>query len=437
MAPKWSCRVPKHLRTEAAPVVLPTEWELPRTLQPKDVVDRLIACFLVQETPGALVWRYFETLQAPELRKVLAHFRNREDAPVCTTRTPAAQLRHWAFEALCNELPDQARRDELMPFVAVLGLTDDDLQHCDSFAAAVSRAGPVIAEMSQAVVDQCIAGARTRTAETVISAVSDRKRPSAAEFNLDAVVRVSATLRRLRVEHFMHRLTTDGLQCRAGLAVSYSALKWSLSAVNADLIDAGLDGHQFDNLDKLYEFVTGALRCEDFDEHMLEFLIGLCVFAENKKDNARKFDRAELIRQVDASRDVSAALRAELYGFPRLLALLDRHERVNPDALTDVSIRLQTMLWFHEKIVVIPKATFSVGDVRERMSQAPTAGPLPTFATALLSLVADALSQWLHRYFDEYGTVPWKDNFRAKWATRPAHSHGSFITVFQNQVPNS
>jgi hypothetical protein len=442
MAPKQNrgCSVPKHHLSEKAPVDLPPAWELPRRLDAAEVVARLTACFQDDSTPGDLVWRYFEMLKRPALTKVILHHRDPEHPDVISNRTSAAHLRHLAFEVVCNQLPDKARRDQLSSFRTVVGLTDAEIVRCDSFGEAVALAKPLLEEMREAVLESFAGVQRNRTAENVVRGVNDRKRPTADEFDLSILDNVSTTLRDLRVENFMHRLTTDGLAQRAGLIVSLSGITRNFPAVNAALAAAGLA--EFSTVDALYTFVTLAIRCEELDDYMAQFRISFCEFAENKSDNAQTYDRDELIQQVSDSKAVSDGMRADVFLLSRVLALLERQEHLKPAAFHGVTICLRTALWFAPQHVVLPTATLSVGDVRKRLSEGPNAGgPGRTFAHALLSLFAEAISGWLHRYFDEYGTDPWKGNFRAKWATASASNPlevGSFyLSVYRSLYGHS
>jgi hypothetical protein len=382
-------------------------------------------------------------LKLPALRKVILHYRGPEHPDLMSNRTSAAHLRHLAFEArvVCNQLPDEARRDRLSSFRTVVGLTDAEIVSCDSFGTAVALAKPVLEEMRKDVLESLAGVQRTRVAEMVVRGASDLKRPTADGFDLSIVRNCSTTLMDLRVESFMHRLTTDGLRvaARAGLLVSCSGIQRNFPAVNAALAAAGLA--EFSNVDTLYTFVTLAIRCEELDDYMAQFGIAFCEYAENKFDNdAQTFDRDELIQQVSDSKAVSDGMKADVFLLSRVpvLALLERQEYLKPAAFLGVTICLRTALWFSPQHVVLPTATFSVGDVRKRLSEAPTnVGPSPgrtTFAHALLSLFAEAISGWLHRYFDEYGADPWKGDFRAKWATASAVDPLSFYLCLYNSL---
>jgi hypothetical protein len=119
---------------------------------------------------------------------------------------------------------------------------------------------------------------------------------------------------------------------------------------------------------------------------------------------------------LNESKEDSDELVVAVYQFSRLLRLFSRLERVNSAAVENTQFSFATLFWMAPKAVVRPKVSFSIELLRRTERAASGQGGVPaTFATALLSLVAEALFGWLKRFFEEYGEEPWKGGFEAKW----------------------
>jgi hypothetical protein len=137
------------------------------------------------------------------------------------------------------------------------------------------------------------------------------------------------------------------------------------------------------------------------------------------------YARDALVAEVHEAKADSDELLLDIYRFTRLLRLFSQLERAKPTAVATTQFSVETVFWMPAEVVVRTKASFSIDLLRETERAASGgSGVPPNFATALLSLVADALFDWLKRFFAEYGEAPWKGGFEAKWGEdRSAFRH--------------
>ena len=407
MGPRNTCGLPKKARREGPAVEPPDGWVPSPIWSDAQVVAHLRERF----RPGAereSLWAHFQALKRHDLMKVATFFLRHAPAGRLSVRTPTEELRHLAFGLLADDLPDDQRL-AANEHPVVLGLNETDLRECDGFAAAVRLAAPVLAQL-RAEVEAGIGAVQTRSQRQVLDGVADRRVPTKDEFDPELLRRLSAILRNLRVWHFSHRLKTRGLQHRGGLLLSYSAVEAYLMLVN----DALEGYHRFATARELYDFLYDACRCKDTQDLLLEFVLGLCEYAENRAALMLLYDRIELIQQVVDSKADSVELRVHLFLFTRIMRLFAQLRLVNADAVDGYTFHCGSLLWFDAKHVIRPKATFLVSDLVERMEDGSHETSL---ASALVSLVAEALRGWLHQFFALYGEEPWKNDFRDKWAS--------------------
>jgi hypothetical protein len=405
-------RVAKKPRTEAPAVALPDTWakgEAWARMSPEDTVESLRDLFL--SSPAEMLWLYFETVKRGVLMKVAVHFRAELHGAELSRDTPIDDLRLLAFHLLLDAVGCEDRSDVAHAHRFVLGLTDNDLSVCGSFDVAVGRAAVVLEALVEPVRRQ-LGAVQNRAQEAVLHGVEDRSVPTESQFDADRVQRICAALRKHRVWHFLFRLTTPGLECRAPLNLSCTAVTESFERVNAEL-EAG---DSFADADALYWYLYEACRCEAMDKYLKEFKHALCMYAENRKRLMQLYGRQALIEEVHESKKDSDELKLDLYRFTRLLRLCSQLARVNPTAVADIQFSFETLLWMPALAVVRPTASFSIAELRQsERARSGVSGEPATFATALMSLVADALFGWLKRFFEEYGEEPWNVGFEARW----------------------
>jgi hypothetical protein len=221
------------------------------------------------------------------------------------------------------------------------------------------------------------------------------------------------------MQNFSRRITSSTLAHRGGLILSCECVEWYWEMVNAKLVEAGFA--RFDSPNALYWYLSDACRCESMHVHLLEFVIALCRFGEDRGEQMLLYLRQALIDQLHDSQECYVELRADIFAFARKLRLLKRLEALNPEAVADHEICCGTLFWFDKDVVVLPTAKFSIAQVLEKERAATLVpGRPPNFETALTTLFADALFSWLRQYFATYGAEPWKSEFEAKWGSNPA-----------------
>jgi hypothetical protein len=423
------CRVKNYVRTEDPAVELPYEWVQAAAswerIRADDTVKSLRNLFLSSRPD--MLWPYFCSVKKPVLRKVAVHFRAKLHGAELSNDTPVEELRPLAFQLLLDaaELEDLSEVAHANRFV--LGLNDMDLGNCGGFDQAVGRAAVVLDALVETVRTQ-LGAVQNRTQQAVLNGVADRSVPPESHFDAARVQRICEVLRQHRVWHFLYRLTTPGLECRAPLNLSRTAVAESFVHINAAL-EAD---DRFANAEALYWYLYDACRCEAMDEYLQEFKRALCRYAENRERLMQLYARDALVAEVHEAKADSDELLLDIYRFTRLLRLFSQLERVKPTAVANTQFSVETVFWMPAEVVVRTKASFSIERLRQTERAASEVSGVPaTFATALLSLVADALFGWLKRFFYEYGEEPWKGGFEAKWGEEGVgfqHSvHGSLF----------
>ena len=393
----------------------PAAWNPDGTWTTRRAVDvQAHVTELFGNTEAQLLWPCFQQLHRGTVQKLVSKWRG----AIPPSGTSLEDLKRVTFELLCFEIEDDDRRELALAQCHVLGLTDDEIRQCESFADALERAKGAL-DAFRRDVQALIGDVRNRTQEVVANAAGPRTVPAPEQFDEELVLKLRDILRSIRLQNFSRRTTSADLAARGVLILSCECVEWYWELVNAKLVEAGFA--RFDSPNALYWYLSDACRCESMHVHLLEFVIALCRFGEDRGEQMLLYLRQALIDQLHDSQECYVELRADIFAFARKLRLLRQLHALNPEAVADLEICCGTVFWFDEHVVVRPTVKFSIAQVLETERAATLLpGAPPSFETALTTLFANALFSWLQQYFAAYGEGPWKSEFEAKWGSDPA-----------------
>jgi hypothetical protein len=106
-------------------------------------------------------------------------------------------LQRVTFELLCFAIEDDDRRELALAQCHELGLTDNEIRQCESFAAALDRAEGAL-DAFRRDVQALIGDVRNRTQDMVYDATENRTVPAPERFEEALVLKLRDILRSIR-----------------------------------------------------------------------------------------------------------------------------------------------------------------------------------------------------------------------------------------------